>query len=34
MINHALVSYALRLRGADAPETELFRDFDFRLAAG
>jgi hypothetical protein len=32
MINHALVSYALRLRGADAPETELFRNFRFRLA--
>jgi hypothetical protein len=34
MINHALVSYALRLRGADARETELFKNFQFRLAAG
>jgi hypothetical protein len=33
MIHHALVSYALRLRGADAPETELFGNFQFRLAA-
>jgi len=30
MINHALVSYALRLRGASARETELFRNFQFR----
>jgi hypothetical protein len=27
MIDHALVSYALRLRGADASETELFASF-------
>ncbi|WP_309115263.1 hypothetical protein [Saccharothrix sp.] len=33
MIPHALISYALRLRGANAPETDLFRDFRFRLAA-
>ncbi|NUT92460.1 MAG: hypothetical protein HOY78_10555 [Saccharothrix sp.] len=33
MIPHALISYALRLRGAGAPETDLFRDFRFRLAA-
>lgn len=33
MINHALVSYALRLRGAGAKETELFRNFQFRLAS-
>lgn len=33
MIPHALLSYALRLRGADAPETELYRNFQFRLAA-
>jgi hypothetical protein len=33
MINHALLSYALRLRGADTPETELFANFLFRLAA-
>jgi hypothetical protein len=32
MIPHALVSYALRLRGADMPETELFRNFRFALA--
>ena len=32
MINHALVSYALRLRGAGAQETELFRNFRYRLA--
>ncbi|WP_030437499.1 hypothetical protein [Actinoplanes subtropicus] len=32
LLNHALVSYALRLRGTGARETELFRDFDFRLA--
>ncbi|HEX6355712.1 hypothetical protein [Actinophytocola sp.] len=32
MIHHALVSYALRLRGADTPETELFRNFQFHLA--
>jgi hypothetical protein len=33
MIHHALVSYALRLRGADACESELFRNFRFRCAA-
>jgi hypothetical protein len=33
MITHALVSYALRLRGAAAPETELFTKFTYRLAA-
>jgi hypothetical protein len=33
MINHALVSYALRLRGAHAQETELFKNFRFRLAS-
>lgn len=33
MINHALVSYALRLRGSGAKESALFRDFQFRLAA-
>jgi hypothetical protein len=33
MINHALVSYALRLRGAKARETETFRNFQFRLAS-
>lgn len=33
MINHALVSYALRLRGADAQETELFKGFRFPLAS-
>ncbi|MTD55804.1 hypothetical protein [Amycolatopsis pithecellobii] len=32
MINHALVSYALRMRGAGAPETELFRNFRFAAA--
>jgi hypothetical protein len=32
MVNHALVSYALRLRGAHRQETELFRNFSFRLA--
>jgi hypothetical protein len=32
MIPHALLSYALRMRGADAPQTELFRTFSFRLA--
>jgi hypothetical protein len=34
MIHHALVSYALRLRGAEAPETALYRDFRFRLSDG
>jgi hypothetical protein len=33
MIPHALLSYALRLRGAKTPETELFKNFQFRLAA-
>jgi hypothetical protein len=32
MIPHALLSYALRLRGANTPETELFKNFQFRLA--
>lgn len=31
MIHHALVSYALRLRGANTRETELFKNFQFRL---
>jgi hypothetical protein len=34
MIPHALLSYALRLRGASTPETALFKNFQFRLAAG
>ncbi|MFI7600010.1 hypothetical protein [Actinoplanes sp. NPDC049681] len=29
MLNHALISYALRLRGAGSGETELFRSFRF-----
>lgn len=33
MIPHALVSYALRMRGAQAPETKLFGGFRYRLAA-
>jgi hypothetical protein len=32
MLDHALVSFALRLRGADRKETELFRRLRFRLA--
>ena len=32
MLDHALISYALRQRGADAPETALFRDFRFPLS--
>jgi hypothetical protein len=32
MLDHALVSYALRLRGSQASETELFANFRFRLA--
>lgn len=32
MLDHALISYALRLRGRDRGETELFRNFRFRLA--
>ncbi|MEV4559832.1 hypothetical protein AB0K51_22935 [Kitasatospora sp. NPDC049285] len=32
MLDHALVSCALRLRGADAPETELFGSFTFPFA--
>jgi hypothetical protein len=32
MLNHALLSYALRLRGAHRGETELFGNFSFRLA--
>lgn len=31
MLNHALISYALRLRGCRSGETELFRRFRFRL---
>jgi hypothetical protein len=33
MLNHALIGYALRQRGARRPETELFRTFRFRLTA-
>jgi len=33
MLNHALVSYALRLRGPQRQETELFTGFRFRLAS-
>jgi hypothetical protein len=33
MIHHALFSLALRLRGAEARETQLFENFQFRLAA-
>jgi hypothetical protein len=33
MLDHALVGYALRLRGAHRGETELFKSFGFRLAA-
>ncbi|WNI18884.1 hypothetical protein [Actinacidiphila sp. ITFR-21] len=33
MVDHALISYALRLRGAERKETELFKGFRFRLAA-
>ncbi|GGS57895.1 hypothetical protein [Streptomyces cinerochromogenes] len=29
MLDHALVSYALRMRGADTEETELFKNFEF-----
>ncbi|UQX04027.1 hypothetical protein [Streptomyces sp. RerS4] len=32
MLDHALVGFALRLRGAGTEETELFHDFRFRLA--
>ncbi|MCX5193078.1 hypothetical protein OOK31_04085 [Streptomyces sp. NBC_00249] len=32
MLDHALVGYALRLRGAGRAETELFSNFRFRLA--
>lgn len=32
MIPHALVSHALRMRGARAPETALYRGFRYRLA--
>lgn len=32
LLNHALISYALRMRGADRPETALFSSF--RLPAG
>ena len=32
MIHHALISYALRMRGAAAPDTALFDNFRFRLA--
>ncbi|WP_322044534.1 hypothetical protein [Paraburkholderia sp. J67] len=31
MLDHALISYALRLRGSQSTETELFRHFRFRL---
>ncbi|ADJ44945.1 hypothetical protein AMES_3120 [Amycolatopsis mediterranei S699] len=33
MLDHALISYALRLRGRDRAETELFRKFRFRLTS-
>ncbi|GAA1854418.1 hypothetical protein [Myceligenerans crystallogenes] len=33
MIPHALLSYALRMRGSEARETELFENFRFGLAA-
>jgi hypothetical protein len=33
MLDHALVSFALRLRGAQRAETELFKNFRFRLTA-
>jgi hypothetical protein len=33
MLDHALVSYALRLRGAHRGETELFKSLRFRLAS-
>ncbi|MFF5805065.1 hypothetical protein [Streptomyces sp. NPDC012746] len=33
MLDHALISYALRLRGAGRGETELFKKFRFRLTA-
>ena len=33
MLDHALVSYALRLRGTHTGETELFKSFRFRLTA-
>ncbi|MEA2263145.1 MAG: hypothetical protein QOJ51_5970 [Acidobacteriaceae bacterium] len=33
MLDHALISYALRLRGAQRGETELFNNFRFRLTA-
>jgi hypothetical protein len=32
MIPHALLSYALRLRGTNTPETQLFQNFHYRLA--
>ncbi|MFF1823211.1 hypothetical protein ACFVWG_38275 [Kribbella sp. NPDC058245] len=32
MLDHSLISYALRLRGANAPESELFRDWKWQLA--
>ncbi|MEV4053546.1 hypothetical protein AB0J55_20330 [Amycolatopsis sp. NPDC049688] len=33
MLDHALVSYALRLRDRERAETEVFRNFRFRLAS-
>ncbi|MEU5259619.1 hypothetical protein [Amycolatopsis sp. NPDC021455] len=33
MLDHALISYALRLRGRDRGETELFKKFRFPLAS-
>ncbi len=33
MLDHALIGYALRLRGRDRAETDLFRNFRFRLAS-
>ncbi|MFH9658238.1 hypothetical protein ACH4NF_08990 [Streptomyces sp. NPDC017248] len=33
MLDHSLLSYALRLRGADAGETDLFKNFTFPFTA-
>jgi len=33
MLDHALVGYALRMRGAGAAETELFEKFAFPFPA-
>lgn len=33
MLNHALISAVLRMRGADAAQTELFEEFEFPFAA-